>query len=68
MTGPEFYLAPTRDATTFRARARSRNVVVCESLPGSPACPPDRVPLVGKEVRGTSIQDNTPTAVKTVIY
>src|SRR6266566_7201174 len=36
-----FYLAPTRGATTFRARAPSRNVVA---------------PLVGKEVRGTSIQ------------
>ena len=44
---------PTRGATTFRTRACSRNVVV--------TCPPDRIPLVGKEVRGTSIQENSQT-------
>src|SRR3989449_10306610 len=41
-------LAPTRGATTFRERALARNVVV--------TCHPARLPLVGKEVRGTSIQ------------
>ena len=46
MTSPELYLAPTRGATTFRARVRSRNVVA---------------PLVGKEVRGTSFQENSQT-------
>src|SRR5947209_2223038 len=35
-------LAPTRDATTFQAVARSRNVVV--------TCLPDRVPLVGARI------------------